>query len=155
MLAVEERRVEIEVGLGFEGVLPDAKCGRLLDRAVVPALKRDEWKAGIFGGAEALLAVMAGEDFDTAVGRGESTMGTILKWAVVAGFIGIPLWAMFKGRKKDGEDGDDDPGEDSAGEDDSDEDDPDGDDADDDDSDDGADDDPDEDSSDGDEPGEE
>lgn len=112
LVAVEERRVEIEVGLGFEGVLPDAKCGRLLDRAVVPALKRDEWKAGIFGGAEALLAVMAGEDFETAVGRGESTMGAILKWAVVAGFIGIPLWAMFKGRKKEDDgDGDGDGGD--------------------------------------------
>ena len=111
LVAVEERRVEIEVGMGFEGVLPDAKCGRLLDRAVVPALRKDEWKAGIFGGAEALLAVMAGEDFDTAVGRGENTMGMILKWAVVAGFIGIPLWAMFKSRRKDGGDDDGDGGE--------------------------------------------
>jgi len=108
LLAVEERRVEIEVGAGMEGALPDAKCGRLLDRAVVPALRKDDWKAGIFGGTEALLAVMAGEDFDTAVGRGESTMGTILKWGVIAGFIGIPLWAMFKGRRKDGDGGGDD-----------------------------------------------
>lgn len=117
LVAVEERRVEIEVGLGFEGVLPDAKCGRLLDRAVVPFLKKDQWKAGIFGGCEALLGVMAGEDFDTATGRGESLAGEIVKWGVIGMFVGLPAWAIWSGRRKKDEDGDDgdDGGEEIAG----------------------------------------
>ena len=115
LIAVEERRVEIEPGLGYEGALPDGKCGRLLDRAVVPALKQDNWKAGIFGGAEALLAVMSGEDFNKAVGRGENTMGKLLGWGIVALVFGLPLFTILRSIFRGNNGGGDDSGSGSSG----------------------------------------
>lgn len=57
LLALEERRVEIEVGYGLEGVINDAKAGEILDKYVVPFFKTGEFGAGLYNGA----VVIAGE----------------------------------------------------------------------------------------------
>jgi uncharacterized protein len=42
VLVTESRKVRIEVGYGLEGVLNDAKVGRILDDAL-PAARQDDW----------------------------------------------------------------------------------------------------------------
>ncbi|OGC06133.1 hypothetical protein A2230_06345 [candidate division WOR-1 bacterium RIFOXYA2_FULL_36_21] len=63
LLAVDERRVEIEVGYGLEGVLNDAKAGRLLDDYVLPAFKKGDFSLGMFMGTHAIAnAIIKGSD---------------------------------------------------------------------------------------------
>lgn len=56
LVALEERRVEVEVGYGLEGILPDGKVGALLDAHVVPRFREGDVAGGIAAGVAALAA---------------------------------------------------------------------------------------------------
>jgi uncharacterized protein len=58
LLAMEERRVEIEVGYGLEGLLTDAVVGRLLDLHAVGHFREGRMGQGLVELAEALEEVM-------------------------------------------------------------------------------------------------
>jgi Beta-propeller domains of methanol dehydrogenase type len=47
LIALEERRVEVEVGYGLEGVLTDATAGRVLDQHMVPRLRAGDYAGGL------------------------------------------------------------------------------------------------------------
>jgi len=57
--AIEDRKVRIETGYGFEGVLPDAAAGRLIDQYVRPAFRNGDYSGGLRSGAVALASVAA------------------------------------------------------------------------------------------------
>ena len=59
LVAVQERKVRIEVGYGLEGILPDGKVGQILDRSVTPHLRDDDWDSGVVAGVAALARVIA------------------------------------------------------------------------------------------------
>lgn len=61
LLALEERQFRIEVGYGLEGILPDAKTGRIQDEYIIPYLKQNNWDDGIKNGFSAVLQVVANE----------------------------------------------------------------------------------------------
>ena len=61
--SVGDRRVEIETGYGVEGILPDARVGRIIDDVVIPDFRRDDFDGGTLAGVEALIAVLSGEEF--------------------------------------------------------------------------------------------
>lgn len=66
-----QRAVHISVGYGLEGVLPDARAGRIRDQVIFPAFRRGDFDAGMLAGVAA-LAEAAREETDA---RG-STMST-------------------------------------------------------------------------------
>ncbi len=47
LYAVKEKRIEVEVGYGLEGILPDSKVGSILDEFYVPYRDRNETVKGI------------------------------------------------------------------------------------------------------------
>jgi uncharacterized protein len=59
LLALDERRVEIEVGYGLEGVINDAKAGEILDKYGVPYFKEGQFGAGLYNTAAALSEQIA------------------------------------------------------------------------------------------------
>ena len=66
-----QRAVQISVGYGLEGVLPDSRVGRVRDQTIFPAFRRNDFDAGMLAGVEAIAAI-AREEKDA---RG-STMST-------------------------------------------------------------------------------
>lgn len=66
-----QRAVQVSVGYGLEGVLPDSRVGRVRDQTIFPAFKRSEFDAGMLAGVEA-IATIAREEKNA---RG-STMST-------------------------------------------------------------------------------
>lgn len=56
LVALNERKVRIEVGYGLEGVLPDGKTGRILDERVLPYFKENQYAEGLYAGAQAIAA---------------------------------------------------------------------------------------------------
>jgi len=61
LVAKDDRAVRIEVGLGLEGVLPDAIANRITDDIIVPYFKRGDFFAGVESGLAAMMQVVGGE----------------------------------------------------------------------------------------------
>ena len=59
--ALDDRKVRIEVGYGLEGVITDAKAGRVLDQVVLPEFRVDRFAAGVSRGAAVLAQMVADE----------------------------------------------------------------------------------------------
>lgn len=47
LLAINDRKVKIDVGYGLEGRINDSKAGRFLDEYAAPYFKNDDWDTGI------------------------------------------------------------------------------------------------------------
>ena len=47
LLATEDRKIEMAVGYGLEGAMPDSKAGRFLDVYAIPYLKQDDFSKGL------------------------------------------------------------------------------------------------------------
>ena len=54
ILAIQDRKVRIEVGKGLEGDIPDAVAGRIIDESMIPSLKNSDLDAAIVNGVEAI-----------------------------------------------------------------------------------------------------
>lgn len=53
-------RVKIETGYGVEGILPDAKVGRIIDTKIKPRFKQGDFDGGILAGTKEIVAILAG-----------------------------------------------------------------------------------------------
>ena len=47
ILAMDERKVRIEVGYGLEGIFNDARVGRILDNTIIPYFRGGDFSAGL------------------------------------------------------------------------------------------------------------
>lgn len=56
LMALQEKKVRIEVGYGLEGILPDGKCGRILDQRVLPFFRQADYGQGLYQGAQAIAS---------------------------------------------------------------------------------------------------
>lgn len=54
LIAMQERKIRIEVGYGLEGVLPDARAGNIIRDFIAPAFKNGNPTQGIIEGVTAL-----------------------------------------------------------------------------------------------------
>jgi uncharacterized protein len=54
LVALGDRRVEIETGYGMEAIIPDAVAGEILDTAVVPRFRKGDIAGGVIAGVEAI-----------------------------------------------------------------------------------------------------
>jgi uncharacterized protein len=61
LVAVEDKKLRIEVGYGLEGDLPDALAGRIIRDLMTPAFKRGELAEGISAACQAIMAATGGE----------------------------------------------------------------------------------------------
>lgn len=59
LVVTKDRKVRIEVGYGLEGVINDAKAGRILDEQVLPYFKQGKYQGGILRGTHVLSQEIA------------------------------------------------------------------------------------------------
>lgn len=59
LLALEERKVRIEVGYGLEPLITDARSGMIRDQYLIPYFKRNDFNTGLRQGALAIAALIA------------------------------------------------------------------------------------------------
>ena len=62
---LQERRVEVEVGYGLEGILPDGRVGAILDEAVMPHFRSGNFYDGYFAGLTAFGQRISGDSGGT------------------------------------------------------------------------------------------
>ncbi|MEN3013505.1 MAG: TPM domain-containing protein [Endomicrobiia bacterium] len=59
VVAIEDKKVRIEVGYGLEEILPDGLCGEILDKYVIPHFKEHNYSKGLLYGTAAIANIIA------------------------------------------------------------------------------------------------
>jgi uncharacterized protein len=92
LIAVEDRKMRIEVGQGLEGVLTDALCSQIIRNEMAPEFRRGDYDAGVLLAINAIVQAIAGEyTAEQTVGE-NSEMGVgerILTGLFIFGILGI------------------------------------------------------------------
>ena len=60
VIVIGSRKMRVEVGYGLEGILPDAKVGRILDESI-PAAKQNEWDQAVQTDVQGIANVIAAD----------------------------------------------------------------------------------------------
>lgn len=60
-VAIEDRKLRIEVGYGLEGVLTDVLCHHIIENEIKPYFKKGEYDIGIQNGVSAIMKSIEGE----------------------------------------------------------------------------------------------
>jgi uncharacterized protein len=103
------RKVFVSVGYGLEGVLPDARAGRIQDQSIIPAFRRNDFDGGMLAGVNALAAA-AREETYSGLERQQSARPAVstvrrdqrIVWSSIIAFIlGLPaaIVGIIKGRR--------------------------------------------------------
>lgn len=58
VVAIEDRKIRIEVGYGYEGVVPDAYASRIVNEVITPKFKEGDYDGGIKNGVGALVTLI-------------------------------------------------------------------------------------------------
>jgi uncharacterized protein len=61
LVAIDDRKMRIEVGYGLEGVLTDALCSRIIRNEMAPNFRRGDYDAGVMAAAIAIMQAIGGE----------------------------------------------------------------------------------------------
>jgi len=102
LYAVTEKRIEVETGYGFEGILPDSKVGRILDDYYVPLRDQGDPIAGVVAATKAYAQVAEenAEELRSAGGFSVNYMSLILGGVIVLGIILILVFVSPRGGKE-------------------------------------------------------
>ena len=70
VVAKNERSVRIEVAKALEGAIPDLAARQIIDRAIVPAFRQDDYAGGLNAAVDQLMARIRGEGLPLPEARG-------------------------------------------------------------------------------------
>jgi uncharacterized protein len=62
LIALDDRKLRIEVGYGLEETLTDVKCGQIIRNKITPYFKSGNYKEGIIDGVDSIISVIGGKD---------------------------------------------------------------------------------------------
>jgi len=91
-IAINDRKVRIEVGEGLEGVLPDAVCNQIIRNELAPHFRQNDYESGIRAAVSSMIKAIGGEykGDNTSVsnrkGRKGSLWGTLIILAIIIFF---------------------------------------------------------------------
>ena len=95
LVALQDRRVRIEVGYGLEGALPDAIANRIIDADVVPQFRRGDVHGGIATAVDRMMRVVDGEPLRRRSGRAPAQDITGLRGCAVP-VLSRSRWLNFR-----------------------------------------------------------
>ncbi len=91
VVALQDRRVRIEVAKALEGAIPDLAASRVIEQAITPAFRRGDVAGGLNAGVDRLMALVTGENLPAPEVTTSREKGFDLNQLVVFGLIGIPI----------------------------------------------------------------
>jgi uncharacterized protein len=106
-VAVNDKKVRIEVGYGLEGVLTDALCSQIIRNELAPYFRQGNYELGIAAAVQAITKAIRGEykaDLKSSRGR-KNEKGSLLPFLIVAGVIFLISIMRGGGRRGGGRSG--------------------------------------------------
>jgi uncharacterized protein len=97
-VAIDDRKLFIQVGRGLEGAIPDALAGRIIDYEIKPNFKEENYYQGLYAGAVSIAKAAAGE-YKAPKKKGKKDRG-FPKWLIIL-FI-IIMIVIFTGGRRGG-----------------------------------------------------
>lgn len=95
VVAVNDRRVRIEVAKTLEGAIPDLAAKRVIDQAITPRFRQGDYAGGLDAAADQLMALITGEALPTPAqaGPGSQSRNDGFNWMDlgVFMFIAVPV----------------------------------------------------------------
>ncbi len=91
VVALQDRRVRIEVAKALEGAIPDLAASRVIEQAITPAFRRGDVAGGLNAGVDRLMALVTGEKLPAPEASAPRGQGFDLNQLIVFGLIGIPI----------------------------------------------------------------
>ena len=102
LLAVDDRRMRIEVGRGLEGAIPDAIAKRIIEERMAPAFRSGDYAGGLSAALAAIESKHAGESLpppDSARSRADgSDLETLITMGVLVSIFGGGILRSMFGR---------------------------------------------------------
>jgi uncharacterized protein len=95
LVAVQDRRVRIEVGRGLEGDIPDVKAFRIIDEVILPRFKAGDLSGGIQAGVGAIVGLIRGVDLPPPDATDEGAADLFFPLAVFGYVAGALLGSIF------------------------------------------------------------
>jgi len=75
IVAVQDRRLRIEVAKTLEGAIPDLAAKRIIDEAITPRFKQGDYAGGIDAGLTSIMGLISGEALPEPPQRSTQTAG--------------------------------------------------------------------------------
>lgn len=97
-MALQERKVRIQVGRGLEPYLTDLQSSLIISEKITPAFKQGNYTAGITSGVDSMIAVIGGERLSEP--KKTQPSGGILEFLIYAGFFVLAYLTSFLARSK-------------------------------------------------------
>lgn len=73
VVALNDRRVRIEVAKTLEGAIPDLAAKRIIDQAITPHFKQNDYAGGLDAATDQLMALITGENLPVPTQAGQSS----------------------------------------------------------------------------------
>lgn len=118
LVAVQDRKARIEVGYGLEGVMPDAKTGRIIDETMLPFFRRQLYAEGIVKAVETIGGIIAQSAGVTLTNmtasavtpiagpeRKATKVELVFFLFIIALFLFFFIWAIVKSKGRSGKGG--------------------------------------------------
>ncbi|NJN70416.1 MAG: methanol dehydrogenase [Nitrospira sp.] len=94
LVAIEERKVRIEVGYGLEGVLTDARSAQIIRNEIVPRFRAGDIPSGVTEGISAIVKTIEGT-YQASERTGSQPETDVMGQVVVAVIVGLAVGLMF------------------------------------------------------------
>ena len=91
LVAKDERRVRIEVAKALEGAIPDLAARQIIDNALRPAFRADDYAGGLNLALDQLMQRIRGEGLPAPASRGVERSGTSIENLVILLFMAVPI----------------------------------------------------------------
>ena len=93
VVAKEDRRVNIQTTKALEGAVPDLAARQVIDQAIRPAFRANDYAGGLDAAVDQLMARIRGEALPAPSPRGDAEPGIQFADLLMFFFVGVPLLA--------------------------------------------------------------
>ena len=95
VVALNEKKVRIEVGYGLEGVLTDAISSQIINSVMIPQFKNGKMSEGVKDGVVAIIKVASGEEFSSKTSLSDLPFGVFAFFAGMLSCFASVIFGKF------------------------------------------------------------